>query len=304
MANSISAYTPQLWSRKGVALLHETIVAPGLVRVDFSEELAQAGDIVNTRQVGTFTAGTVSETTGVSSVQDASATNIAVQLTNWKDVTFAINDREAGRSFTNLVEQFLEPAMLAIANDVDAAVLGLYSDLTENTAVTGVTSGSTLFTGINTARTRLNKALVPMTDRVIILSDDDEGALVGVSQLEKVNEAGTSETLRNGQVGRLKGFDLFRASNVVDTGSSPATHHNIAMHRNCMALVTRPMATATGQSYGAVQTRATDPDAGISMRVTLSYDPDLLSTQVTCDILYGVKTLDPTLGIDIQSTIS
>jgi hypothetical protein len=67
---------------------------------------------------------------------------------------------------------------------------------------------------------------------------------------------------------------------------------NVAFHKDAFALVVRQLANATGITPGAVQKTAVDPDAGLSIRVTISYNPTLLSTQVTCDILYGVKTLD------------
>lgn len=296
----INAYTPMLWSRKSVALLREKIIMPQLVRVDFSDDLAQAGDTVNTRKKSTLAANTVSTSTGVT-VQDVSTTNIQVILNQHKDSTFRISDREATRSFMNLVDEFLDPAMLALANDVDTALLGLYTDLTANTAIS-VSAAANWRADGNTARTRLNKAKAPDDgQRYLVLSDDDEGAMSNLDLLVKANESGSDRTLRTGEVGRYKNFGVFRASNVVET-TSPTTRHNIAFHRNAFALVMRPMATAAGVSPGAVQTRATDPDAGLSVRVTMSYNATLLSTQVTCDILYGVKTLDANLGVKLDAS--
>lgn len=302
MANVLTAYTPELWSRKSVALLREKIVMPQLVRVDFSPDLAQAGDTVNTRKPANLTASPVSTSTGVT-VQDVSATNIQVTLNQHKDSSFRISDREAGRSFMNLVTEFLDPAMLAIANEVDTDLLGLYTDLTTIPAISGAAldAAADWRNAPSTARTRLNAAKAPTNDRYLVLSDDDEGLLGNLDLLTKVNESGTDRTLRNGEVGRLRGFDVFRASNVISTGS-PAVRHNIAFQRGCFAFVSRPMATATGMSPGAHQTNAIDPDAGLSVRITISYNAQLLTTQVTVDILYGVKTLDANLGVKLDST--
>lgn len=302
MPNVITAYTPELWSRKSVMMLREKMVMSQLVRVDFAEDLRQYGDTVNTRKKATMTTNAVSTTTGVT-VQDVTATNIQVTLNQHRDATFRISDREATRSFGNLVDEFLDPAMLAIANHVDTSLLGLYTDLTTVTAISGsdLDAAADWRNAPNTARTRLNAAKAPEAQRYLVLSDDDEGLLGNLDILSKVNESGTDRTLRNGEVGRLRGFDVFRATNVVSTGS-PAVRHNVAFQRNCFALVVRPMATATGQTPGAIQTRASDPDAGLSVRITMSYNATLLSTQVTCDILYGVKTLDANLGVKLDST--
>src|SRR6185369_14191094 len=89
MANTLTAYTPELWSRKSVAILREKIVMPGLVRRDFSVDLAQAGDTVNTRKPAKMTAADVNPVTGVA-VQDVSATNIPITLNKHKHTTFLI----------------------------------------------------------------------------------------------------------------------------------------------------------------------------------------------------------------------
>lgn len=292
MANSFSAYNPQIWSRKSVALLRQRCVMPKLVRTDFSEDLAQAGDIVNTRKPATFTAGAVSATTGVTgAVSNASATNIAIQLTNHKHVTFAVTDREATSSFLNLVEIFLDPAMLALAVQVDTDLTALYSDAIATLTVTSAGNWRTQF---NAARTKLNQKLAPDTNRVAVLHDDNEGDVGNIDIFMKVNEAGTTQAMREGSVGRLKGFDIFRCSNITGVGS-PVVRKNLFFHRDAIALVTRPLATAANITPGAVQNVAIDPDAGLSIRVTMSYNPTLLSSQVTCDLLYGVKTLDSNL---------
>lgn len=297
MANTLTAYTPTVWSKMSLAILREKIVIPKLVRVDFSTDLAQAGDTVNTRKPATLVANDVSSVTGVT-VQDVSSTNVPVTLSSHKDATFKISDREATRSFKNLVDEYLDPAMLAIANAVDLSLLGLYTDLT--TTVTAASAGSWK-TVMGRARTLLNKNKVQEIDRRLILSDDDDGNLGNLDNLQQFQQAGDNQALREGKIGRLKGFDTYRSTNVVSVGS-PAVRKNIAFHKDCFALVVRQLANAAGITPGAVQTTSVDPDAGLSIRVTISYNATLLSTQVTCDILYGVKTLDEKRGVLINAS--
>lgn len=292
MPNSITAFNPTLWSRKSVAILRERISMPKLIRMDFSNDLKQAGDTVNTRKIGKMVANTVNTSTGVT-VQNVTATNIPVTLNQHKDATFVITDREATSSFENLVEKFLDPAMLAIANNIDVAVLGLYTDVTSTFPVSSAGDWKAKFSAI---RVKMNKNLAPVDNRVCVLSDDDEGAVSNLDILAKVNESGTDQALREGIVGRFKGFSVYRGSNVIGVGS-PASRKNLFFHRDAFALVIRPLATAAGITPGAIQSVGVDPDAGLSVRLTISYNPTLLSTQVTVDILYGVKTLDEKLAV-------
>lgn len=292
MPNVLTAYSPEMWSRKSVALLREKTRMPRVVRVDFSEDLQQAGDTVNTRKKAKMTAETVNPTTGVAA-QDAEATNIQVVLNQHKHVTFKIPDVDASKSFINLVDEFLDPAMLAIANAVDISLLGLYSDVTEQVNVSSAADWRTAF---NSARTALNRQLAPENGRVMVLSDDDEGDVSNLDLLTQVNTSGSSTTLREGTIGRYKGFDVMRATNVVSAGS-PAYRFNMGFYPDAFGLVTRVLRPAAGITPGAVQKSAIDPDAGLSVRVTMSYNATLLATQVTCDILYGVKTLDEELAV-------
>ena len=176
-----------------------------------------------------------------------------------------------------------------MANRVDIDLLGLYADV--STSVVTAASAGGWKTYLNSARLKLNKQKVKEEMRVMILSDDDESAVSALDLLSQVNTSGSSQTLREGTVGRVKGFDVYRASNVIGVGS-PAIRKNLAFHPDAFTLVTRVPATAAGRTPGAEQAVAQDQDAGLAMRTTISYNATLLGTQITCDMIYGVKTLD------------
>lgn len=297
MANTLTAFNPTIWSRAGVAILREKIVMPRLVRTDFSPDIAQAGDTVNTRKPGKFTASDVSTTTGIT-VSDAAATNISIALNQHRHVAFRISDREQSYSIENLASRYLDPAMLGIANDVDSKLLALYADI--SSAIT-VSSAGDWKTKMNTARTKLNKNKVKMEQRYAVLSDDDEGAMAALDILSQVNTSGTDQTLRQGIVGRYKGFDVMRDSNVISV-NSPAVRKNILFQRDAFAFVNRPLAVAAGIAPGVMQAVGIDPDAGLSIRLTMAYNYTLLATQVIVDILYGVKTLDEQCAVILNAS--
>jgi hypothetical protein len=299
MANTLTAYTPEFWSALNVDILREKIVLPNLVRRDWSPELAEAGDTVNTRRPAKMTTNDFTYN-GQITVQNLSAANVPITLNQHKEVTFEVTDREASRSFKNIVDEFMDPAMLALANDVDTAIASLYTDIAGASASTTLTAASAAAwdATIQSARTTLNRNLVPTGDRYLVLSDDDEGALLSIDKFVKVNESGDGgRALRNGEIGRLYGFDIFRASNIVQVGS-PLVRKNLAFHRDAFAMVMRPLATALGQTPGAVQTVGSDSDAGLSLRFTRSYSHTYLKTVVTFDILYGLKTIEAATSID------
>lgn len=73
---------------------------------------------------------------------------------------------------------------------------------------------------------------------------------------------------------------------------TPPARHNFAFHRNCLALVSRPLAPApAGLALSSVANFN-----NIGIRVTITYDGDLQGVRVTVDLLCGIKVLDTALG--------
>jgi hypothetical protein len=67
---------------------------------------------------------------------------------------------------------------------------------------------------------------------------------------------------------------------------------NLVFHKNCFALVTRPLEKPFGAGYAAVENYK-----GISARVTAGYTMASKADTMSLDILLGVKTLTPELGV-------
>jgi len=78
-----------------------------------------------------------------------------------------------------------------------------------------------------------------------------------------------------------------------DAFPGPAGSFNLAFHRECLALVTRPLnlpRAGTGAVAGQISYN------GISMRVSMQYDQSVGGTKVNCDILAGLAVLDTNLA--------
>ena len=66
---------------------------------------------------------------------------------------------------------------------------------------------------------------------------------------------------------------------------------NLAFHRNAFALVNRPMVLPVGGATGSIANFE-----GLSIRATQGYTMSKKVNEISFDILYGVKTLDPRLA--------
>lgn len=79
-----------------------------------------------------------------------------------------------------------------------------------------------------------------------------------------------------------------------DCFPGPAGSFNLALHKEAIALVTRPLAVPPSV-FGVMSGVGAYNDIG--MRVTMQYDIDAGGTVVNCDILAGIKELDTNLAV-------
>ena len=214
------AYVPEVWAQESLMVLEENMVAGNLVHRDFENEIAEYGDVVNTRRPGSFEAKRKTDSDSVT-IQDASAEKVQVKLNQHLHTTFMIKDGEMTKSFKDLVTEFLKPAVTSLANAVDQIVLGqAYQFMGNSVGQLGVDPGKTTVIAANTLM-NVNKVPVGSGMRNFVLSPSAEGALLDVSDFTKVNESGDGgEALQNAMLGRKFGFDFYMDQN---TPSIPAT---------------------------------------------------------------------------------
>lgn len=210
-ANDLDAWVPEVWAQESLMVLEANMVAAQLVHRDFSDEIAQQGDVVNTRRPNRFVAKKKVDTDDVT-VQDATATNVPVVLDQHIHTSFLIRDGEESKGFAKLRDEYLVPAMWSIAQAIDEVVLlQLYEFIDNNVGQLGVTPTKT--TVIN-AREQLNIQKAPIDGRSMIITPSTEGALLdipGFVEADKVGDEGTA--LREGSLGRKFGINFFMSQN-------------------------------------------------------------------------------------------
>lgn len=134
---------------------------------------------------------------------------------------------------------------------------------------------------IRAAHQLLGQRGVPLTGRYLAVGANWEAALLGLDNLNKVNQAGTDDTLRDATIGRLYGFNI-----IVDYAIDPNAAY--AFQRDAITLVTRTTALPRGAAFAS--TVAAD---GFTMRYLQDYDPDHLTDRAVVDTFAGAQVLDP-----------
>ncbi len=220
-ANDNDAFIPEKWAMEGLAVLEENMVMANLVHRDFSPEVAEYGDVVNTRRVGTFKAYRKTDTDNVTA-QDASATNVQVALNMHNYINFTIKDGEASKSFKDLVDQHLRPAAQGIARSIDRMLCGQAQRFQTNACglLDGVTS-ATIKDYVLEGREALNRNNAYMQDRRLVLGPAAETLMLQTDMFMKANERGDGgKALEDARLGRILGFDTFMDQNATGLATS------------------------------------------------------------------------------------
>lgn len=223
-SNDNTALIPQVWSNYSVAILKSKMVASELFFRDFQDEIQDFGDTVNTRKPSKFTVFEKSDADPIT-IQDASSTNIAVKLDQHPHVSFKIKDGEQSLAMEDLIQYYLEPAMIALAERTDAKCLGmLYGFLGSNT-VGGTQSGGQAgsiggLTNANYAAAltelglRMDTNRCPDDIRHLIVTPNMKRLILQNTLMVKANERGDMGTaLRTANIGEIYGFEHWMCQN-------------------------------------------------------------------------------------------
>lgn len=222
-ANDNDALIPEVWAQEALMVLEANMVAANLVYRDFEDEVASFGDVVNAHRPNTFVAKRKTDADEVT-VQDAQATNVPVKLNQHIHVSFTIKDGEESKSFKDLVNLYLQPALSAEAQAIDEVVLGQVYEFMAYSA--GKLGTNPTRSTVIAAKELMNNNKVPLAGRNMLVSPNAEGSLLDIGEFIKANEVGDDgSALREGHLGRKFGYDFFMGQNVpsVATGSTTVT---------------------------------------------------------------------------------
>ena len=292
MANIL--WTPDQAARSTLAALRWLTTLPRTVRQDFSGEfVAGRGQTVNVRKP--VSAGVAHTYT---SVERAARTAITFnELTEtWVPVVMdtqvynaiRLPDDFATFNLESLERQVLVPQAESVVDEVTAPLIDEMEAVASAADLAIALNGLNALAVVTKARRVLNARKVPFADRFLAVGSGVAELLLGLDQLTKVNESGSDGALREGTIGRLRGFTVIEDPALTDD-------FGVAYHRDAFALVTRP----SRQPEGAAKS-ATVAQDGFALRWIQHYNPLQLEDQSVVDTFVGAATLDATRAVSIS----
>jgi hypothetical protein len=275
------------------------LVMGNLVNRDYEPVLAQAGDAVNISIPPNLVANNLAEG-GAVTPQNPGLGNAQIVLNTHAEATFQIPDVTKVLAVPDLLNLYMQPAVVALAERIETDLLSLYSQFTANPAV-GTAGTAITEATIDAAETALFNAKVPAgAPKFLVVDGNTYSQLRQIERFSEFRTAGEAglRALVDGTVGKVKDFYIFRSQFVHKTGSSPVATHNLAFARDAIGLVIRRLPQPL-PGTGAVAEYAELGNFGI--RVVMSYQPNTLAQQFTVDVLYGVAVLRNSFGVHVLS---
>jgi len=297
----IDSFIPEIWANEALTAMRSYLNLAKTVRRDFDSTVAVKGDTIHIPKTGALSVNDKDTNENVKR-QAPADDEVTITLDNHKEVTFLIEDPARAEANQDVRGLYIKDAVIALAEEVESDLVAEYENAGDEVTF-DETSSSTVASSMRALRKAFVDAKVPMMAQKFLYADSDTvNYLLSCDNFTKANEYGSSRPVMAGELGDIYGIKVFESQLVTETGSSPTVTHNLAYTSDAIALVVRPL-PVDGNGYGVKQAVVTDPESGLAIRVTGSYDANALGIQTTLDILYGIKTIRPEFLFDVQLSV-
>jgi P22 coat protein - gene protein 5 len=289
-----AGFVPQVWAQRALDILRANIVLLKLVARDTDYEPQPQGKTLTIPYPGTFTAQKKAQGVAATVQAPTGGSSVNVTLSELAYVDFVVEDFARVQASAELLDRYIEPAAVALAEQMETDLFTLYAALTGGSV--GASGTDITPAEIRAAAKLLDDAKVPMSNRSLVISSKDRVALLGNSELTSYFAFSRPEGVAQGSLGNLYGFETFMSQLVPVVAGTPNSTKNVALHKNAMILATRPLGEPE-PAAGLQASSLVDNESGIAIRVLKSYDMSARGHRIGFDVLYGYSILRPTMGV-------
>jgi hypothetical protein len=214
-----SLLTPSVIAKEALFQLENNLVMANNVHRQYKEEFVKVGNTVTIRKPVKFLA-----TDGATLVkQDVEEGNTSIVINKRKHVGWAFNTQDLTLTIKEYSKRYIEPAAIALANQIDVDGLALYKKVWNWAGTPGQTVNS--YADFSKGPKRLDKQAVPKSMRKAVLGPDDHWDLAGSQTGLFFNSIG-EKAYRAGSIGRIGNVDTFMDQNLAThtVGTADATN--------------------------------------------------------------------------------
>lgn len=223
---TIANFVPEVWSASILGNLYDQLVygQTGIINRDYEGEIARAGDTVH---ITSFTdPSTRTYTKNGTITWDLLADSGQTLVVDQSDYfAFKVDNIDTRQALPGFVEKCTTGASYNLAVDADTYLAtAMLAAVTGDNALGATTiasdTPSQAYDLMVDIRTRLVRSKVPATGRWVIVPPELYAVLLHDDRFIRVDASGSTEGLRNGQVGRIAGLDVIESNTVPTSGAA------------------------------------------------------------------------------------
>ena len=200
-------------AREALPFLCDNLVFPNLIyRETVEAPAAKQGDVVSVRCPVKLEATDFDEENGVTP-GTLRPNMVDVKLDHLATVDMQVGAVEAACDFDSVVKMFIEPAVAALAEKINAEGLSLYKDIPNFVAGS---SGSASLEDFAKASYALDMLRVPAGQRNAVWHPSAALKLKQISAVVNAEKCGSSAALRTGSLGKVFGIENYTSQAVCE----------------------------------------------------------------------------------------
>ena len=309
MANTI--ITPSIIAKVGLAQLENNLVMGKKVYRDYSREFVKVGDSISVRRPVKFTA----QDGAVAINQDVTEGKFTLSMDKRKHVSWSFSTQDLTLSIEEYNERYIKPAAIALANQIDYDLTGLYNKVWNwvGTPASPVDS----FADFAKAPRRLDEGAVPQDNRHAVMAPADAWGLIG-SQTALYMQDVARGAYRAGDIGMVAGVSTAMDQNIrthtngaaagggLINGANQNVTYAASKDTNTQTLITDDWTASTtfkaGDVFTIADVYAVNPvskqSTGVLQQFVIQNDISATGTDCTLTIAPAIITSGPYQTVD------
>ncbi len=259
-ANTLTGLIPDLYAGMDVVSRELVGFIPSVFR-NSSAERAAVNEAVTYPIVPSLASANITPAMAIPEPTDYTVGNDNIKITKSKAVAFGFVGEEQkglnnGPGFLTLQADFFAQALRTLVNEIET---DLGTEAYQNASRAYGTAGTTPFASTVGDTAQLGKILddngCPLSERALVIDTSAGAALRTLSNLTKVNEAGTSMTLRDGELLNLNRFSVKESAGIqtftkgTNNGSASTNNAGYAIGATTITLASAGTGTILAGDY-------------------------------------------------------
>lgn len=213
MAQDLTNFIPEVWSKKLGMLLDNSGVMMSCVNRNYEGEIKNAGDTVHIRSFGDVT---VKNYSGSIAYDDLTSPLQQLTIDQKKYFAFKVDDISKAQSNIDIMNGYIERAKIAIDLAKDLSFLGKYADVPAANQISGasLTKDTVYAKFVDVAKALKNANATANGQKPwIVINPTIEALVIQAPEFIQASQLG-EKTLTDGSIGKMAGLNIKVCTNL------------------------------------------------------------------------------------------